>query len=200
MWTHEELLTRDTWNVDDLPPEIKALINSLDLACMADDGELDRGLMLYLADEAVYEWPEPGTPEWVQAAIEANPGIWIARLCRAMHSHEENLRSVAYCGQCGGGYANKRKRLRAANLQKAVLPGFEEIGGAFHLHHPCGRRDFTWLRRQVNRLVEGGLVIKRREKRPDMRQARNWDYMSCLYPAKERTEQWQTKKQPNADD
>jgi hypothetical protein len=36
--------------------------------------------------------------------------------------------------------------------------------------------------------TDEALAVKRREKRPDKRQARGWDYMTCLYPAKERTD------------
>ena len=184
----------------DIPPETRALIGD-DLDCITDDGKLDHGLFLHLMYEAVYEQPEPETIEWVQAAIEARPGTWTARLCRAMHGHAENFRSVAYCGQCAGGYANPRKRARAAALQSTVLPGFEQIGGAYQLHPPCSRRDFTlraepqdeaWLRRQIKRLVERGLVIKRREKRPDRRQVRGWDYMTCLYPKDDRLKKGNT--------
>jgi hypothetical protein len=187
MFTYEALAVDRPWQLEEVSPEVRALIGD-DLACISDEGELDRGLILHLMYEAVYKQPEPETIEWVQTAIEARPGAWTARLCRAMHGHEENFRSVAYCGQCAGGYANPRKRERAAALQTTVLPGFEQIGGAYRLHGGCSRRDFTWLRRQIKRLVERGLIIKRREKRPDMRQARGWDYMTCLYPAKERND------------
>jgi hypothetical protein len=56
----------------------------------------------------------------VQAAIAANPGTWITRLCRAKHHLPETYQSIAYCGQCRS-FANSRKRRRAANLQREVL-------------------------------------------------------------------------------
>lgn len=62
------------------------------------------------------------------------------------------------------------------------LPGFETIGCAYQLHSPCSRRDLTWLRHQIYRLVRRGRVEKRREKIPDLRQARGWDWGSRLYP------------------
>jgi hypothetical protein len=182
MWSFEELQTHRHWMSNDIPPAIRAFIPEPDLACLADDGELDRGLALHLLHEAIFDWPAPDTPAWVQAAIAANPGVWISRLCRAKHGLGENLRSIAYCGQCAGGYANPRRRKRAAALQKEVLPGFEQIGGAYQLHEPCSRRDLTWLRQLIYRLVRQGRVIKVREKRPDLRQPRGWDWMSCLYP------------------
>ena len=180
-WSHQSLLVDRTWTIDDIPPEIRALVGD-DLACLADDGQLDHGLILHLAYAAIYEWPEPETPEWVEAAIKANPGIWIARLCRAMHGLSETFRHIAYCGQCAVGYANPRKRKRAAALPTAVLPGFEQIGGAFSLHPACSQRDLTWLRHQIYRLVQHGRIEKLREKRPDLRQARGWDWVSTLYP------------------
>ena len=116
MWAFEELQTHHHWTADDIPPAIKALIPELDLACLADDGELDRGLALHLLHEATYNWPAPDTPEWVQAANVANPGVWISRLCRAKHGLRENLRSIAFCGQCARGYANPRRRRQAGGL------------------------------------------------------------------------------------
>ena len=182
MWSYEELMGKETWTVDDIPPELRLLIDEHALNCIADAGdELDHGLILHLAYEAVFELPKPETPEWVEAVIEANPGLGMARLCRAMHGLPENFRSIAWCGQCQG-YANPRKRRRAADLPPETLPGFEATGGAFQLHPPCSRRDLTGLRHLVYRLVQWGRVEKRCEKRPDLRQARGWDWMSTLYP------------------
>ena len=97
------------------------LIPALDLECLTTEGEaLDRGLGLHLMHEAVYEFPAPGTAEWVQAAIAANPGIWMTRLCRAKHDLPETYRSIAYCGTCRC-FANPRKRHRAERLQPEVL-------------------------------------------------------------------------------
>lgn len=188
IWSHETLTETERWSVDDIPPELRSLVGDHALACLADEeGALDYGSILHLAHEAVFELPEPETPAWVEAAIEANPGIWIARLCRAMHGRPENFRSIARCGQCAG-YANFRKRRRAANLPPEPLPGFESIGGAFQLQPPCSRRDLTWLRHLVYRLVRRGQIEKRREKCLDLRQPRGWDWMSTLYPLNKRKE------------
>ena len=187
MWSFDELQNRRHWTVGDITPPMKALIPELDLACLADDGELDRGLALHLLHEAIYDWPAPDTPEWVQAAIAANPGIWITRLCRAKHNLPETYKSIAYCGKCFC-FANARKRRRAANLQTEVLPGFKDIGGAYQLHTPCSPRHLTWLRHLIYRRVGQGQVVKVREKRADLRQARGWDWMACLYPAKKGAE------------
>ncbi len=112
-WTHQELLADRTWTGDDIPPAIRTLIGD-DLACLVDEeGELDHGLIMRMAYAACYEWPEPETPEWIEAAVEANPGVWIARLCRAMRNLPEVFRSIAYCGQCLE-FSNQRKRNRAA--------------------------------------------------------------------------------------
>ena len=74
MWTFEELQTQRRLTPADILPAIKALIPEPDLACLADDGELDHGLALHLLHETIYDWPAPNTPAWVQAAIAANPG------------------------------------------------------------------------------------------------------------------------------
>lgn len=181
-WSYETLNTHRTWTVEDIPPELGLLLGEPDLACLADAGELDPGLILHLAYAAAFELPRPDTVAWIEAAIESNPGVWISRLCRARHGRPENLASIARCGQCRS-YSNGRKRRRAANLPPELLPGFETIGGAYQLHPPCSCRDLTWLRHRVYRLVRLGRVSKRREKIPDLRQARGWDWGSRLYPA-----------------
>lgn len=183
IWSHEELLADHPWTVDDIPPALRLLIGEHDLSCLTDQGELDRGLILHLAYEATFELPQPETTEWIEAAIRATPGVWMTRLCRAMHGLPEGFRSVAWCGQCRC-FSNSRRRQRAAELPPEPLPGFETIGGAFQLHPPCSQRDLTWLRHLIYRLVRRGQVEKRREKRPDLRQARGWDWMSTLYPLK----------------
>jgi hypothetical protein len=147
--------------------------------------ELDQGLLLHLTHEALYELPEPETTGWLLQAIAVNPGIHTAHLCRAMHGQEETYRDIAYCGRCSE-YSNPAKRRRAARLQKNLLPGFEQIGGAFQLHPPCSRRGLTWLRHRLYRLVAQGRLIKRREKRPDLHQPRGWDMMSVYYIKEER--------------
>jgi hypothetical protein len=180
MWNYDDLSEREYWQVEDIPPEIRTLVGDLD--CMAgDDGMIDRGTVLCLAEEAAYEWPATGTVDWIRAAIEANPGVWITRLCRAMHGKPETYQSIAWCGYCVH-YANPRRRSRAAKLPDRTLPGLEKIGGAYQLRPPCSSRGLTWLRHQIYRLVAAGWIKKLREKRPDMRQPRGWDWMSTLYP------------------
>jgi len=168
--------------IEDLPPDLRTLVGEADLAGLADDGRLDRGLVLHLVQTALFEWPEPDSPAWLAAAIAARPGIWITRLCRVRHGLPETGAAIAWCGTCRD-VASPRKRIRAARLPARVLPGFEAIGGAYQLHPPCSRRGLTWLRHQLYRLVGRGRIVKRREKRPDRRQPRGWDWMSCLYPS-----------------
>ncbi len=182
MWSSNELAAIEhSFTLDDIPPTIRALIPEEDLDAMTEHGELDRGMALHLAYEQVFELPEPETPGWVIAAVQANPGkFWIAQLCRAMHGLPENFKSITWCGLCQE-YANPRKRERSNNLPRQTLPGLEETGGAFRLHPPCSKRGLTWLRKVVYRLVDRGWVKKIREFRPDMRQARGYDLMSVLY-------------------
>lgn len=182
-WSYETLNTNPDWMVEDIPPDLCLLVGEPDLAGLADAGELDYGLILHLAYAAAFELPQPETVAWIEGAIQANPGIWISRLCRAKHGRPETFYSIARCGQCRS-YSNGRKRRRAANLPPVPLPGFETTGGAFQLHSPCSRRDLTWLRHQIYRLVRRGRVEKRREKIPDQRQARGWDWGSRLYSLK----------------
>ena len=171
-------------HIEGLPPELSAVIDDYDLRCIADDGYIDEGTLRHL-DE--YAWidlgiEDPESPEWVEAAIEANPGRWTARLCRAMHGHEENYDSITHCGLCVD-YCNPRKRKRAAALPP-LLPGFEETGGAFQLFPRCGRRGLTWLRKLIYRLRERGKVETHRERIPDLRQPRGWDWGTRIYPKK----------------
>ena len=183
MWSHDELMAIDEaggLHIDEIPPELRALIPEEDLCAIAEDEMLDYSTVLYLAQAEVYELPQPGTREWVLTAIAANSGdFWITKLCRAMHGHRENIRSISWCGVCSE-YANVRKRRRAAKLPPKPLPGFEEIGGAFQLHPPCSNHGLTWLRKLIYRLENKGQVERSREPRPDIRQARGWDYMSVL--------------------
>jgi hypothetical protein len=158
------------WQV---PRWVEALIPELD-GCI----ELDDGVLAHLQEMEVYELPQPETPEWVQAAIEARPGVWTARLCRAMHGVPETEQGIAYCGLCVS-YVNPRKRRRAACLPN-LLPGFAE--GAYMLRQSCSKRDLTWLRRTVCRLCKAGKIVTRRERIPDVRQARGWDIGTRIYP------------------
>ena len=164
---------------DDLAPQVAALLGNL-LDCLTDDGELDHGTYWHIMEASAYEWPQPETPEWVARVVQAQPGIWTARLCRAMHNRTESQRDIARCGLCAE-YANPRKRERARRLGQP-LPGFEEMGGALQLHPPCSRCGLSWLRRQVYRLRARNVLETRRDKIPDLRQARGWDIGTRLYP------------------
>jgi hypothetical protein len=52
-----------------------------------------------------------------------------------------------------------------------------ELGTKAELKAPSGQ-DKAWLRRLIARLVQAAQVIKHRAVRPDLRQARAWDWMS----------------------
>jgi hypothetical protein len=178
----ERLSGETAVRIEDLPPELAAVIDECDLWCVADEGDIDPGMLRHLDAHA---WIDLGiedaeSPEWVRAAIRANPGRWTARLCRAMYGHPETYDAIAHCGLCAD-YANPRKRKRAAALPP-LLPGFEETGGAFQLHPHCGRRGLTWLRRLIYRLRQQGKVETRRERIPDLRQPRGWDWGTRIYP------------------
>lgn len=120
---------------------------------------------------------------WVLSWVEAEPGTWTARLCRAMNGLPETPQSVAWCGLCAD-YANPRKRARAARLGP-LLPGFDE--GAYTLHSACGRMQFRLLRSLLRSLLatleratmitgEQGAVI------PDSRNHRGWDFATRWWP------------------
>jgi hypothetical protein len=169
--------------ITDIDPQIAALVPAIDLLCMADDGEVDYGTYLHLVEASLYEMPQPETAEWVERAVAANPGVWTARLCRAMHGRRETLRDIAYCGLCGE-FMNSRKRRRAENLPPSVLPGYEVIGAAFQGYPAC-HKGLSWLRGVVHRLRARSRIVTRRERIPDMRQARGWDIGTRLYPVEE---------------
>ena len=152
----------------DIPPEFVAL--APDLEWMDIDeyaGHIEHWMVM--------EAPLPDTIEYVEAAVEANPGVWTARLCRAMHGLPETEESIIYCGQCED-YANPRKRARAEYYAgMPTLPGFSP---PYQLHPRCGK-GLTWLRHRLYAMEhirrESGSVI------PDVRQPRGWDYGTRLY-------------------
>jgi hypothetical protein len=131
------------------------------------------------------EWQDPESdPEaWALGVISANPGLWVAELCRIKHDRENTAAEIAYCGLCRE-YANRRKRVRAAKLGDP-LPGF--TSGAYQLHPPCSNRAFTWLRKLTYRLERAGFLLRKRERIPDGRQARGWDWGTRLYPLQNTT-------------
>jgi hypothetical protein len=164
-----------------LRPSLEVLVPDIDLACMEIDDGIAQHIEAYALDDLGIETPE--SSEWVDAAVRANPGRWTARLCRQIHDLPETEESIVHCGLCKE-YANPRKRARArAQSLTKVLPGFEEIGGAYQLHPRCGRRGLTWLRKLAYRRCDTGRWQKRREKIPDVRQSRGWDWASRIYPA-----------------
>lgn len=133
------------------------------------------------SDPACHDLKPETDAEWCLVAIRARPGIWAARLCRALHGHSETYRAIVYCGACSE-YANprKRRRSRIANANR-LLPGYERIGGAHMLHKPCDRHGLTWLRKLLYRLRDRGLVKMRRARIIDHRQRRGWDIATRLY-------------------
>jgi hypothetical protein len=129
---------------------------------------------------AVMEALQPGTSEWAEEVIRANPGTWTAWMCRAANGVPETPQGIAYCGLCTE-YANGRKRKRNERLAlMRLLPGFEEIGGNKQPHPPCAH-GFTRLRHTLYRLKDRERVLSRREQRPDPHNHRGWDLMTCYY-------------------
>ncbi|MCK6625525.1 MAG: hypothetical protein L6R45_10160 [Anaerolineae bacterium] len=128
-------------------------------------------------------WADPDTdPEaWALDIIAANPGLWVAELCRIKHDLASTPANIAYCGLCAE-YANPRKRRRAARLGPS-LPGFES--GQYQLHPPCSSQALTWLRKLTYRLERGGFLLRKRERIPDHHQPRGWDWGTRLYPFQE---------------
>ena len=167
--------------IEDLPPSLAALVGD-DLDCIADDGEIDDGMVWHIRQYAFEDLGivDPESQEWVAAAVQANPGIWTARLCRRMHDREETNEDIAHCGLCRE-YANIGKRQRARSLPPTTLPGYESIGGAYQLYPRCGKRGLTWLRKLVYRRRDQGRWETRREVIPDPRTARGWDWATRIY-------------------
>jgi hypothetical protein len=118
---------------------------------------------------------------WVLACVEDEPGIWTAALCRSLNGLPETEESVIWCGLCTE-YANPRKRRRAAQCPP-ILPGFEEIGGAYQLHPPCGRIRLRLLRSLLSTLERATMVRgEPGSEIPDSRNHRGWDYATRWYP------------------
>ena len=172
--------------VNDLDPSLLAVIDDLDLTCIADyddegEGWIDVGTLHHLQEYAFVDLAieTAESPRWVQAAIEAHPGVWTARLCRAMHDLPETEASIIYCGRCTC-YANRAKRARARRYARMpLLPGFDKH--PYQLHPPCSRRDLTWLRKLIYRLRDRRQIETRRERIPDCRQPRGWDWGTRIY-------------------
>jgi hypothetical protein len=175
-------------HVDNLDPSLQAVIDDPDLACIGDyddqgEGSIDIGTLYHLHEYASVDLAieTAESPRWVQAAIAAHPGIWTARPCRAMHDLPETEASIIHCGRCAC-YANSKRRRRARRYaQMPLLPGFDTH--PYQLHSPCSRRDLTWLRKLIYRLRDRDQIETRRERIPDCRQARGWDWATRIYPA-----------------
>ena len=149
------------------------LIPEIDLLCMGEEYEDHLNSWLY------EEGPE-NEKEWMEMAIVANPGMWISRLCRNLHDLPENETSVMYCGRCSE-YANKGKKKRAKQAELTpTLPGMEDC--LYRLHDPCTKWGLTAVRHYIYRRERKGLVVRKREKIPDTRQPRGWDWGSRVYP------------------
>jgi hypothetical protein len=95
------------YDLSAIPSQLAILLPDLD--CLTEAGQLDYGLLKHLEEHALWELPQAGTPAWVEQAIQAQPGIWAARLCRAMHDLPETREGIAFCGACHQ-LANPRKR------------------------------------------------------------------------------------------
>ena len=178
---------RDLIRTVDLDPSLLAVVG--DITCVAEQDDkgntwIDAGTLYHIEEYASTDLgiETPESPRWVQAAIEAQPGVWTARLCRQMHDRRETKADIAHCGLCNQ-YSNARRRRRAAQLPAQTLPGFETIGGGFQLRPPCSQRGLTWLRKLIYRLRDRGQIETRRERIPDCRQPRGWDWGTRIYPS-----------------
>lgn len=89
--------------------------------------------------------------------IRSRPGIHTCELCRKL-----NGKWKYYCGRklC---FANPRKRSK------------------FLIRKPDCELPLSTLRTALRRMIQKGLVVKKREKRPDGRNNRGWDWMQCYY-------------------
>jgi hypothetical protein len=87
------------------------------------------------------------------------------RLCRSVN--EIVYKYYCYDKSC---YANPRKKAKAERglmvIRRAVL---------------CARKLST-IRSSLRKMIKAGLLIKVREKRPDGRNFRGWDWMKVYYP------------------
>lgn len=110
----------------------------------------------------------------IVATVKACPGISLALLCRALNGQP----STEWCGSCAA-YANIRKRRRAEKwAEQDTLPGMD---APYQLHDPCPGLGFDNVRKSAYALAERGLLRLEQEQRPDPRQPRGWDWMTCAY-------------------
>ncbi|MCG3207243.1 MAG: hypothetical protein FOGNACKC_00843 [Anaerolineae bacterium] len=141
-----------------------------------EDGDVSERYLLntfYTTD--IYPDPDTEPERWLEEAIELNPEVWKAKLCRIKHDVPETNAGIAFCGLCKE-YANPRKRARSA-ATGPVLPGFEAMGGAFQIHEACSSRALAWVRRTLYRWEKIGKVAREvLQQIPDVRQSRGWDF------------------------
>jgi len=110
----------------------------------------------------------------IVAVVKACPGINLALLCRALNGQP----STEFCGPCAS-YSNVHRRQRAEKwAEHDTLPG---MVAPYQLHDPCPGLGFDNVRKSVYALAERGVLRLEREQRPDPRQPRGWDWMTCVY-------------------
>ncbi len=111
---------------------------------------------------------------WVLSWVEDNPGVWTARLCRAINGLPETEASIIHCGLCDG-YSNPRKRRRAARL--AATPTLPGLDPPLQLHPPCPTISLRRLQYLLRKLRDDCLMIYSEEGAtiPDPRNHRGWD-------------------------
>ena len=124
-------------------------------------------------------------PEWVHiqlmhlyGAIDDEPGIWTAKLCRQLNGLPETLESIIYCGYCEH-YANPRKRERAEIF--AAIPVFKGFSPPHQLQKPCWQWPLRTVQSRAYRLWDLGFIYGSREQIPDLCQARGWDWATRWY-------------------
>lgn len=123
-------------------------------------------------DRDVYEDDLQHLLVLIQQAVDEGEPTWTARLCRFLNRVPENTQGIIYCGLCFD-YANPRKRDRAHTQRgQLTLPGME---GSHSLHLPCPY-NLNKLMKRLRRLWDLGLIWGKRERIPDVRQPRGWDY------------------------
>jgi hypothetical protein len=114
--------------------------------------------------------------------VFASPGIWTARLCRTLNELPETEESIIHCGLCSD-YANPRKRERARRLaRQPTLPGWP-LGRPYQLHEPCRPFNLKRLQGILRKLRDVALMVRsERDRIPDTRNIRGWDWATRWYP------------------
>jgi len=124
-------------------------------------------------------YPNDDLALWVEAHVRAESGIWTARLCRLLNGIPEDEGGIVYCGLCSD-YANPRKRNRAERW--ATVPTLPGMKPPFQLHSPCTTMPLRKLQYLLYVLWDKcDLVYGMRERIPDVRQPRGWDWGTRWY-------------------